>query len=200
MACTGNKLSTINNTATRKVPRKQSPRMDILTPPPMTKILLVCMGNRCRSPMAQTVTLHLVEKAGLARNVQIDSAGTHAGRGSDRPDPRAKTALSGRGYAIGKSRSRQVTEQDFERYDLILAMDQANLSDLMRICPADRTQKLHLFLEFAQAVDVCDIPDPYYGSVEGFERVLDLCEAGARGLVEHCKTVLRSPLYPFLGL
>lgn len=149
---------------------------------------MVCMGNVCRSPMAQMVTLRLVAQAGLARKLQIDSAGTHAGRCSDRPDPRAKTALSGRGYAIGKRRSRQVTERDFSRYDLILAMDQANLNDLRSMCPADHTHKLRLFLEFAQGVNVRDIPDPYYGSVEGFERVLDLCEAGARGLVEQYQT------------
>ncbi len=146
---------------------------------------MVCMSNVCRSPMAQMVTLHWVEQAGLARNIQIDSAGTHAGRGSDRPDPRVKTVLSGRGYAIGKRRLRQVSERDFSRYDLILAMDQAILSDLRRMCPADHTHKLRLFLEFAQGVDRRDIPDPYYGNVEGFERVLDLCEAGARGLVAH---------------
>jgi protein-tyrosine phosphatase len=163
--------------------------MDILTPPPMTKLLLVCMGNRCRSPMAQIVTLHLAQRAGLADTMQVDSAGTHAGHHTGPPDPRAKTALSGRGYAIVKSR--QVIEQDFGRYDLILAMDQANLNDLRRMCPANHTHKLRLFLEFAHGMKVRDVPDPYYGSVEGFERVLDLCEAGARGLVERYQTALR---------
>ena len=158
--------------------------MDFLNPPPMTKLLLVCMGNICRSPMAQVVTLRMAEQAGLARNIQVDSAGTHAGRGSELPDPRAKAVLSGRGYAIGKGRAHQVIERDFSRYDLILAMDQANLSELRRLCPAEHTHKLGLFLEFAQGVDVWDVPDPYYGSVEGFERVLDLCEAGARGLID----------------
>lgn len=152
---------------------------------------MVCMGNVCRSPMAQMVTLHLAEQAGLARNIQVDSAGTHAGRGSERPDPRAQTVLSGRGYPIGKSRSRQVTERDFGHYDLILAMDQTNLNDLRLICPTDHTHKLRLFLEHAHDVDVRDVPDPYYGNVQGFERVLDLCEAGARSLVEHYQTAAR---------
>ncbi|MDO8262698.1 MAG: low molecular weight protein-tyrosine-phosphatase [Gallionella sp.] len=151
----------------------------------MTKLLMVCMGNICRSPMAQAVTLHLAEQAGLAHNIRVDSAGTHAGRGSEPPDPRAKFVLSGRGYPVGKSRSRQLTERDFERYDLVLAMDHANLNDLLRICPTDHAHKLRLFLEFAQSVDVRDIPDPYYGNVQGFEHVLDLCEAAARGLVKH---------------
>ena len=154
----------------------------------MTKLLIVCMGNVCRSPMAQVVTLHLAQQAGLARQIQVDSAGTHAARGSEPPDPRAKAVLTARRYPIGKSRSRQVTEQDFGRYDLILAMDQANLNDLWRICPNEHTHKLRLFLEFAGGLDVREVPDPYYGSVQGFERVLDLCEAGAHGLIAYCQS------------
>ena len=155
----------------------------------MTKLLMVCMGNVCRSPMAQVVTLHLAQQAGLARQLQVDSAGTHAARGHEPPDPRAKMVLSARGYPIGKIRSRQVNEQDFGRYDMILAMDQANLNDLRRMCPNDHTHKLRLFLEFASEVDTREVPDPYYGNVQGFERVLSLCEAGARGLVRYCQTV-----------
>jgi protein-tyrosine phosphatase len=146
---------------------------------------MVCMANVCRSPMAHMVTLRLAEQAGLARTLQIDSAGTHASHGKEPPDPRAKRVLAARGYPTGKRRARQVTEHDFSRYDLILAMDETNLNDLRRMCPADHAHKLRLFLEFAQGLSICDIPDPYYGSVEGFERVLDLCEAGARGLVAH---------------
>lgn len=149
---------------------------------------MVCMGNICRSPMAQIVTLHLIQQAGLARHIEIDSAGTHAKHSKEPPDPRAKLVLSRRGYAIGKCRSRQVSERDFSRYDLILAMDHANLNDLRSMCPADHAHKLRLFLEFAQVANIRDVPDPYYGSVEGFERVLDLCEAGARGLVAHYQT------------
>jgi protein-tyrosine phosphatase len=154
----------------------------------MMKLLMICMGNVCRSPIAQTVTLQLIKQVGLARDIQIDSAGTHASGGKEPPDPRAIMVLSGRGYTIGKNRSRQVIERDFSHYDLILAMDRANLNDLQRICPADQSHKLRLFLEFAPEVDVCDVPDPYYGDVKGFERVLDLCEAGARGLVAHYQT------------
>lgn len=159
----------------------------------MMKLLMICMGNVCRSPMAQMVTLQLIKQVGLARDIQIDSAGTHASGEKEPPDPRAIMVLSGRGYTIGKSRSRQVIERDFSRYDLILAMDRANLNDLQRICPADHLHKLRLFLEFALEVDVCDVPDPYYGDVKGFERVLDLCEAGARGLVAHYQTHYGGP-------
>ncbi|MBC7707097.1 MAG: low molecular weight phosphotyrosine protein phosphatase [Rhodoferax sp.] len=155
----------------------------------MTKILMVCMGNVCRSPMAQAVTLHLVRQAGLARQIQVDSAGTHAARGSQTADPRAKAVLATGGYPVGKNKSRQVSEQDFTRYDLILAMDQSNLNDLRGICPTENTHKLRLFLEFASDPDTRDVPDPYYGNVQGFERVLGLCEAGARGLVSYCKMV-----------
>jgi protein-tyrosine phosphatase len=155
----------------------------------MTKILMVCMGNICRSPMAQAVTQHFVQQAGLARQLQIDSAGTHAPSGSPPADPRAKTALSARGYPLGKHKARQVAEQDFTRYDLILAMDQSNMNDLRRICPNETTHKLRLFLEFAEDTAIRDVPDPYYGNVQGFERVLDLCEAGGRGLVSYCQTV-----------
>ena len=154
----------------------------------MSKLLMVCMGNICRSPMAQVVTLHLAKQANLARPLQVDSAGTHAGRVSEPPDPRVKTVLAERGYAMGKTRSRQVADQDFARYDLILGMDQANMTDLRRLCPSEHVHKLRLFLEFAVGVDIAEVPDPYYGSAEGFERVLSLCEAGARGLVKHFKT------------
>ena len=153
----------------------------------MTKLLMVCMGNVCRSPMAQMVTSHMFEQAGMARQIQVDSAGTHASPRKGPADSRVKTVLSGHGYAVGNGRSRHVTEQDFSRYDLILAMDRENLNHLKRICPSGHTHKLHLFLEFAQGTGICDIPDPYYGSVEGFERVLDLCEAGARGLVDRLR-------------
>ena len=151
----------------------------------MTKLLMVCMGNVCRSPIAQIVTLHFLRQAGLAHLIEIDSAGTYARHSREPPDLRAKFVLSKRGYAIGKSRSRQISESDFSRYDLILAMDQANLNDLRRMCPRDHEHKLRLFLEFTKEANTRDVPDPYYGNVEGFERVLDLCEAGARGLVAH---------------
>lgn len=147
------------------------------------KLLMVCMGNVCRSPMAQVVTSRMAEQAGLARDAQIESAGTHAASPRDTADPRAQSVLATRGYPACTSRARRVMERDFNQYDLLLAMDQANLDELRRLCPAEHQHKLHLFLEFAQCGGG-EVPDPYYGNVEGFERVLDLCEAGARGLVK----------------
>jgi protein-tyrosine phosphatase len=151
----------------------------------MISLLMVCTGNVCRSPMAQVVARHLAMQADLSRSTQIESAGTHVGRSKGPMDPRAKAVLSSRGYAIGRSGSRQILERDFNRYDLILAMDQTNLSDLRRMCPAGQVHKLHLFLEFAEGADTYCVPDPYYGNAEGFARVLELCESGARGLITH---------------
>ena len=152
---------------------------------PTTRLLMVCMGNICRSPMAQLVTEHLAQKAGFGKAVKVDSAGTHAARGSESPDPRARTALLARGYAVGKLRARQITDQDFQRYDQILAMDQANLNDLRRLCPGEYAFKLRLFMEFADGFSEHEVPDPYYGSARSFEAVLDMVEAGARGLITH---------------
>jgi protein-tyrosine phosphatase len=153
---------------------------------PSHKILMVCMGNVCRSPMAQFVARYLAKQAGLADTILVDSAGTHAGRGGAPIDPRAVTVLSQRGYPVRKGRARQIGDKDFAKFDMILAMDQANMSDLRQLCPGEHTYKLRLLLEFAPAAGTMEIPDPYYGSVAGFERVLDLCEAGVSGLVAHC--------------
>ena len=162
--------------------------MMFFSPKPSTRILMVCMGNVCRSPMAQWITLHLASQAGLAKEIQVDSAGTHAGGGGQPIDPRAKTVLTQRGYPVGKGRARQIGDKDFDRFDMILAMDHANMTELRQLCPGEHTHKLRLLMEFAPAAGVLEVPDPYYGSVAGFERVLGLCEAGARGLLGQLKT------------
>lgn len=145
---------------------------------------MVCMGNICRSPMAQAVAQKMAVEAGLAKQLHFDSAGTHAHHTGERPDPRAETTLSSRGYDVKRIRSRRIASQDFERFDLILAMDSSNLTDLRRICPPPHLNKLHLFLDFADGITETEVPDPYYGNLAGFDRVLDLCEAGAGGLVK----------------
>jgi protein-tyrosine phosphatase len=156
----------------------------------MLKILIVCKANICRSPMAQAVLLKFADDAGLKRKLKVDSAGTHAGRISEKMDARAKNALSARGYAAGKDRSRKVTDKDFESYELVLAMDQSNLADLQQICPSHLTHKVQSFMAYAQQA-ANEVPDPYFGNAQGFERVLDLCEAGARGVIAHCQGLLR---------
>ncbi|APW39504.1 hypothetical protein RD110_21675 [Rhodoferax koreense] len=150
----------------------------------MRNILMVCTANICRSPMAQIVATQVAQRRGLDRGLRIDSAGTHATKGAPQPDSRAKLALEKRGYKVKKGRSRKVETKDFERFDLILAMDQTNLSTLHALCPAQYHHKLELFLASAQPdVHANEVPDPYYGSAQGFERVLDLCEAGVDALL-----------------
>lgn len=154
----------------------------------MHKILFVCLGNICRSPLAESVLRGLASRRGLSRHFIADSAGTHAQRhAGQRPDPRATQVAMRRGYDdVNKQRSRAFTDKDFEKFDHIVAMDSTNLAHLRKICPLQFQHKLHLLLEFADLQVSPDIPDPYYGSVEGFERVLDLCEAGVAGLIDSC--------------
>jgi len=148
----------------------------------MTQILMVCMANVCRSPMALAVALQLARKLGRATKLRFDCAGTHV-QGAKRMDARAQAVLLKRQYTPGKTRSRQVNAQDFERFDLILAMDEANLASLKRLSQPTVHDKLRLLMSFAPELGVTDVPDPYFGDQAGFERVLDLCEAGVRGLL-----------------
>jgi protein-tyrosine phosphatase len=141
------------------------------------------MGNICRSPTAEGVVRAYVERAGLDKDVEVDSAGTHAYHVGEAPDPRSRKAAAERGYELGQLRARRVTTADFLRFDYILAMDRDNLAMLRKACPAEEQHRLGLFLDHARA-DEDEVPDPYYGGPEGFERVLDLIEDGATGLIE----------------
>ncbi len=146
-------------------------------------VLFVCMGNICRSPTAEGVFRHYVEQAGMGDRVVIDSAGTHAYHVGDPPDHRAKAAAERRGIVLGKLRARRVSDQDFERFDHIIAMDLDNLERLKDQSPPEFHGKLKLFLEYSGATER-EVPDPYYGGAAGFERVLDLVEEASRGLLE----------------
>ena len=154
----------------------------------MHKVLFVCLGNICRSPLAEGVLRGLASRRGLGRSFTVDSAGTHAHRhAGQRPDPRATQVAVRRGYdGMDKLKARAVTEKDFLKFDRIVAMDSSNLAQLRKICPPHLQHKLHLLLEFAGDREELDVPDPYYGSVEGFERVLDLCELAVSGLIDSC--------------
>lgn len=149
----------------------------------MDKLLLVCAANICRSPMALTVIRKMVAERGLSRALRVESAGTHAPSPAQAPDPRAIDTLLRRGYQPRKSRSIRITADHFTDFDLILAMDAANLAALNRMCPAVHAHKLGLFLNYAPESGRVEVPDPYYGGIAGFEVVLDLCEAAAYGLV-----------------
>jgi len=148
-----------------------------------TQVLFVCMGNICRSPTAEGVFRRIVEQAGLAAHVDIDSAGTHAYHVNEPADRRASAAAERRGYSLQGIRARRVTATDFERFDYIVAMDRDNLEALRQQASEEHGDKLHLFLEFAETAGD-EIPDPYYGGTAGFERVLDLVEEASRGLLE----------------
>lgn len=151
----------------------------------MIRILVVCMGNICRSPTASAVLQGEVLRRGLAQVVQIDSAGTYAGHKGEKADPRAIQVAAAAGYVhIHQERARRVREQDFEHCDLILAMDRDNLANLQDDCSSQHRHKLHLFLDYAGVEAGGEVPDPYYGNLAGFERVLALCEAGARGVLD----------------
>lgn len=147
-------------------------------------VLFVCLGNICRSPTAEGVFRKLIHEAGLQDSVTIDSAGTgdwHIGRA---PDPRAIAAAHNRGIDITDLRARQVSPSDFSEFDYILAMDSNNLSDLRHLSQSmDRKGQLCLFLDYAAQGSEKDVPDPYYTEAQGFEEVLDLIDAGSRGLI-----------------
>lgn len=150
----------------------------------MTKVLFVCMGNICRSPSAQGVFRKMVTDAGLDGCVLIESAGTHAYHVGEPPDGRAQQAAKRRGYEIGDLRARQITQEDFRNFDLILAMDWENLALLQQQCPRAHKHKLHLLMRFAGEHDAATVPDPYYGGPEGFNTVLDYVEDACQGLIE----------------
>lgn len=148
-------------------------------------VLFVCMGNICRSPTAQGVFESLVQRSGLAEVIRIDSAGTHAYHIGNQPDSRSQQAALGRGVDLSKQRARQVQTTDFSDFDYVLAMDLHNLQALQRFAQAQQAKNLQLFMEFASRWREREVPDPYYGGSQGFERVLDMIEDASEGLLEH---------------
>lgn len=143
-------------------------------------ILFVCLGNICRSPTAEGVLRH---KAQLARfPCKIDSAGTAGYHTGSPPDKRSQAVALARGYNLSKLKCRRVNEKDFEDFDYIIAMDNANVRDLKQKCPEDLHHKIHLLLSFSPS-DFEEVPDPYYGGGRGFQVVLDLIEQGCDGLI-----------------
>jgi protein-tyrosine phosphatase len=150
-------------------------------------IVFVCMGNICRSPTAEAVFRHYVEQEGLAEQIHIDSAGTHDYHIGEAPDARTQRAAKQRGYDMSKLRGRQVETADFKRFDYVLAMDEANLAILEHLRPRDAESHLGLFLQYAERHNEREVPDPYFGGADGFERVLDMVEDAAVGLLRHVR-------------
>lgn len=148
---------------------------------------MVCAGNICRSPTAEVVLRKRLDEVGLARSVGVESAGTYPESGWP-ADPRSQAAAARRGYDLSKVRARGVVAEDFERFDLILGMDQANLERLREICPAALQPRLGLLLVHGgRPLGETEVPDPYYGGPAGFERVLDLVEPACSGLLAHLR-------------
>jgi len=155
------------------------------------KILFVCLGNICRSPTAEIVFREIAAREAPDLDIQIDSAGTASYHVGAPPDSRTRQAALRRGYDMSALRARVVEAGDFGHFDLILAMDRQNLDVLQRLAPPGARARIRLFLEFAPDSDTTEVPDPYYGGANGFEEVLDLVEAAARGLLQHVRAEAR---------
>lgn len=149
------------------------------------------MGNICRSPTAEGVFRHLVRQEDLEHLVQTDSAGTHAYHVGNPPDARAQATAKRRGIELHDLRARRVSAGDFELFDYVLAMDRDNYEILSDLCPPGFESRLRLFMEFAPQLNIPEVPDPYYGGANGFERVFDMVEAAARGLLEDIRPQLK---------
>jgi len=159
-------------------------------PPPRVaarRVLFVCMGNICRSPTAEGVFRKLLTERAPELDVHVDSAGTHGYHIGEPPDPRARRAAERRGVDLTALRCRRVSAEDFEYFELVLAMDEENREFLLEACPVEYHDRVRLFLEFAPHLERREVPDPYYGGSVGFEHVLDLVEEASVGLIEHLR-------------
>ncbi|WP_018935541.1 low molecular weight protein-tyrosine-phosphatase [Thioalkalivibrio sp. ALJ24] len=152
---------------------------------PKLRVLMVCMGNICRSPMAHGVLEQRLRERGLQDVVEVDSAGTHGYHIGSGPDPRAREEARGRGYDISHLRARQLGREDFDEFDYILVMDEANERIARQLQPEGSRARLQRFPEYAVDRPETEVPDPYYGGGEGFVHVMDLVEAASDGLLEH---------------
>jgi protein-tyrosine phosphatase len=152
------------------------------------RICFVCLGNICRSPTAEAMMQHLLEEAALTEQVEIDSAGTGAWHVGEPPDTRAQAAGKRRGIAM-RGKARKVITADFQHFDYLIAMDRSNRDDLLALASSTSArEKVVLLRDFdPQSPPEAEVPDPYYGDGDGFERVLDICEAACRGLLDHLR-------------
>lgn len=153
-------------------------------------VLFVCTGNICRSPTGEGIFRAMLKSAGLDGRVVVDSAGLadyHVGKP---PDKRSIDAASTRGIDLRSQRARQLHANDFETFDFLIAMDRTHFSEMRRLCPANRSHRIKLLLDYAPQTGTHDVPDPYYGPGDGFAYVLDLIEAGATGLLRDVRNAL----------
>jgi protein-tyrosine phosphatase len=150
------------------------------------RVLFVCTGNICRSPTAAGVFSRYVCQAGLERDIQVESAGTHDYHVGRAPDERAQEHARRRGYDLSPLRARQVRKRDFAEFDLVIAMDRGHLDILESNCPPEHFAKLRMLVKGR------DVPDPYYGGPEGFDRVLDMVEAACLALLSELQDAMRA--------
>ena len=148
-------------------------------------ILMVCLGNLCRSPSAEAVLRHRLEVNGLAAELRVDSAGTHAGGVGMPPDPRSIAHAARRGYDLRGLKARRLHAGDYDTFGLIVAMDDDNLAHMRAACPVSRQDRLIRLMDFAPAGLPQAIPDPYYSGSPAFERALDLIETACDGLAQY---------------
>ena len=147
------------------------------------RVLMVCMGNICRSPTAHGVFEKLVQDARLTQVIEVDSAGTHSYHVGEPPDKRSQAHAIQRGYDLSTQRARKLVARDFTDFDLVLVMDHNNESAARSLCPADMQHKLQRLTDFCTRFKDKEVPDPYYGGSGGFEHVLDLVEDACAGVL-----------------
>lgn len=150
-------------------------------------VLMVCMGNICRSPSAHGVLRAMAHAKGWSSWFTVDSCGTHAYHVGEAPDRRSQKHALQRGYDLSDLRARQLTREDFSRFDLVLVMDHENMARAQALCPPAEHHKLHRLTEFCTSLRSAVIPDPYYGGDQGFKHVLDLIEDACQGVLTHVK-------------
>ncbi len=167
----------------------KSPDLSYLSSAAQVSVLMVCMGNICRSPTAQGVLEKLVKAADQQERIRVDSAGTHSYHIGKPPDERSQQHALRRGIDLSDQRARQLTARDFEQFDLVLVMDAANERAATALCPPQMRHKLHRLTDFCAERGMEEVPDPYYGGAAGFECVLDLVEEGCARLLRALKTV-----------
>jgi len=159
----------------------------------MVNILLVCMGNVCRSPMAAGVLRRMLKETGLADKVRVESAGTHTYHEGAPPDPRSQETAARRGIDLSVVRARRLRIQDLDDFDYLLAMDRENYEYLLALChQPEHWSKVQLLMDYAMDLPVREVRDPYYGGVEGFEQAMDLLEEASQGLVQYLRRQLSS--------
>ena len=147
-------------------------------------VLMVCRHNICRSPMAEGMLKHYLKQAGLDKLITVDSAGTHGDMLGSRVDERACKVALNFGIDLGRRKSRKIKLKDYKKFDYILAMDQDNYRSLTQQSPEDCVQKIALIMSLSDVMDGLDVPDPYYGSLNGFDKVLTLLERSMDSLIE----------------